>query len=443
MDELIKNKIPTALDLERALIGCLLYDPSKIIPIHEIVDPQDFYDIRYKTIFETLISLTNKKISISIPLLQEELKLQKMEQLTSNQLYNEILQDTTSSIYAYDYAKKIKEKSILRLLLNNCHTIEKNIFDNENDLDKVLEEAERLIFKTLRTKKVSEFKDLPSVLTNVIDIIDNNAKNDSHITGVTTGFIDLNNRTCGLQNSDLILIAARPSMGKTAFCLNLAKSAAISGVTTAIFSLEMSSEQLGHRLLAMESGISVSKLRDSYSLNSEEWTEILNSSDRLSKAKLLIDDSSNISINTLRSKCRKAKLENNLGLVIIDYLQLMSGSGRENRQQEISEISRGLKMLAKELNIPVVALSQLSRAVETRADHRPMLSDLRESGAIEQDADVVMFIYRDEYYNPDTEDKDIAEIIIAKQRNGSIGTLKLGWIGERTKFVDLQQNNKY
>lgn len=438
MSELIKNTIPNAVELERLLIGCLLYDPNKIIPIHELVEPQDFYDIRYKTIFSTLINLAHKKVNVSIPLLQEELKLQKMEQLTSNQFYNDILQDITSSIYAYDYAKKIKEKAILRLLLNNCHTIEKNIYESENDLDKVLEKTEELIFKTLRSKKSSEFKDISLVLIDVIDLIDNNAKNDTHLTGVTTGFIDLDNRTSGFQNSDLILIAARPAMGKTALCLNMARAASMNGVTTAIFSLEMSSEQLGQRLLAIESGINFTKLRESYSLNSQEWSEILTSSDRLSKAKLLIDDSGNVTINALRSKCRKAKLEQNLGLIIIDYLQLMNGNSRENRQQEISEISRGLKLLAKELNIPIVALSQLSRAVEARADRRPMLSDLRESGAIEQDADVVMFIYRDDYYNKDSEEKGVAEIIIAKQRNGATGTVKLRWIGERTKFVDLE-----
>lgn len=439
MEEIIQKKIPCAVDIERSLIGCLLYDPAKIPEIDEIISSDDFYDLKYRIIYSTLLELSQNKVTISIPLLQEELKLKNVKELTSNELYKGIMADVTSSIYAESYAKKIKEKAILRALLNNCQLIEEKIYQSENKVDEVLEYTEDVIFKTLKSKRVTEFKTIAEVLLNVVDMIEENAKHKDNLTGVNTGFIDLNNRTGGLQNSDLILIAARPSMGKTAFCLNLAKSAALSGTTTAIFSLEMSSEQLGNRLLAMESGISASRLRRGRDILTDEWTEILNSSERLIGAKLLIDDTGSITIGELRSKCRKAKLEHNLGLVIIDYLQLMSGRGKENRQQEISEISRGLKLLAKELNVPVVALSQLSRACEARADHHPMLSDLRESGAIEQDADVVMFLYRDEYYNEQTEDKGIAEVIIAKQRNGSTGTVRLGWIAEQTRFVDLEQ----
>lgn len=272
---------------------------------------------------------------------------------------------------------------------------------------------------------------------SVIDKIETAAKHKGTVTGIPTGFYDLDYKTSGFQPSDLILIAARPSMGKTAFVLNLAQHIAVKNhVTTAIFSLEMSKDQLVNRILSMESKVDSQLLRTG-NLSANDWEKLIESAGEISKAPLIIDDTPGISISELRSKCRKMKLENNLGLVIIDYLQLMSGGKRsESRQQEISEISRSLKALAREINAPVIALSQLSRACETRPDHRPMLSDLRESGAIEQDADVVMFIYRDDYYNKDTDKKNISEIIIAKQRNGPIGTVELVWLPNYTKFAN-------
>ena len=441
-ENIIKHEPPHSSDIEKSLLGNLLYDPSKIKTISGILSPDDFYDLRYQIIYKNILDVYSKKLTIDISLLLDELKKENQPEIASNDFLRSIFQEATTSVFAETYANVIKEKSIMRRLISDCDKIKERVYSQQSELNDILEYAEKLIFSIVQNRKSTDFQTISDVILKVISTIEENAQKDGVLTGVTTGFTDLNNRTGGLQNSDLILVAARPAMGKTAFCLNLAKAAASSGVTTAIFSLEMSSEQLGNRLLAMESGLSATKLRLG-DLEIDEWDIVINSSENLLKTKLLIDDTGSINIAELRSKCRKAKLEKNLGLIIIDYLQLMSGRGRENRQQEISEISRSLKLLAKELNVPVVALSQLSRAVEARADHHPMLSDLRESGAIEQDADVVMFLYRDDYYNEDSEEKGVAEVIIAKQRHGSTGTVKLRWIAEQTRFTDLEHSNEY
>lgn len=441
-ENIIKHEVPQSIDIERALIGSLIYDSGKINAVSEIIDVEDFYDLRYRIIYKNILNVYSKMMTLDMTLLIDELKKENQPEIASNEFLRNIFLDATTSVYVETYAKAIKEKSIMRKLLENCDKIKEKVYSQKLQLDEILEYAEKIIFSIVQNRKSTDFQTISDVMIKVLGTIEENSQKKDLLTGVTTGFTDLNNRTGGLQNSDLILIAARPAMGKTAFCLNLAKAAAYSGTTTAIFSLEMSSEQLGNRLLAMESGLSASKLRLG-DLGMDEWDIVINSSENLINAKLLIDDTGSINIAELRSKCRKAKLEQNLGLIIIDYLQLMSGRGRENRQQEISEISRNLKLLAKELNIPVVALSQLSRAVEARADHHPMLSDLRESGAIEQDADVVMFLYRDDYYNEDSEEKGVAEVIIAKQRHGSTGTVKLRWIAEQTRFTDLEIGNEY
>ena len=305
------------------------------------------------------------------------------------------------------------------------------------------ERKKQKIFDLVKNKGNHEYKPIDKVVLEALDKISSAAKNRGAVTGVPTGFKDLDGYLSGLQPSDFVLVAARPSMGKTAFVLNVAENVAIKqGITTAIFSLEMSNVQLVNRMLSLESTVDADKIRKGH-LDSNDWGKLIEGADSIAKSKLIIDDTPGISIAELRSKCRKYKMENNLGLIIIDYLQLMSGSGSgrsEGRQQEVSDISRALKALARELNVPVVTLSQLSRAVEQRPDHRPMLSDLRESGAIEQDADVVMFLYRDDYYNKDTEQKGIAEIIIAKQRNGPIGTVKMAWLPEQTRFADLSRD---
>ena len=306
----------------------------------------------------------------------------------------------------------------------------------------ILEETEKKVFSVVQKRNTGDFVPIRQVVMNAMDKIEKASKNKGAVTGIPTGFIDLDYRTAGLQPSDLILIAARPSMGKTAFVLNIAQHIAFKqNQTVAVFSLEMSKEQLVNRLFSLESKVDSQHIRTGQ-LSDQEWEDLIESAGTIGKSNLIIDDTPGISIAELRSKCRKYKLEHNLSIIMIDYLQLMTGSGRsDSRQQEISDISRSLKALARELSVPVIALSQLSRAVEQRPDHRPMLSDLRESGAIEQDADVVMFIYRDDYYNHDTERKNVAEIIIAKQRNGPIGTVELAWLPNYTQFANLQHDN--
>ena len=319
--------------------------------------------------------------------------------------------------------------------------IANNCYSEKDGLEVILEDTEKRVFDLVQRRNTGDFVPIREVVMNAMDKIEKASHSNGNVTGIATGFIDLDYRTAGMQPSDLVLIAARPSMGKTAFVLNIAQYVAFhSGECVAIFSLEMSTEQLVNRLFAMESKVDSQHLRTG-NLSDLEWEKLIESAGMIGQSKLIIDDTPGISIAEMRSKCRKFKLEMDLKMVIIDYLQLMSGSGRgnESRQQEISDISRSLKALARELQVPVIALSQLSRAVEQRPDHRPMLSDLRESGAIEQDADVVMFIYRDDYYNPDTEKKGIAEINIAKQRNGPIGTVDLVWLPEFTKFANLQK----
>ena len=329
---------------------------------------------------------------------------------------------------------------MLRKLIKVNEEIANTCYLAKERTEDILEETEKKIFDLLQYRSTGDFVPIKQVVLNALDKIEKASKNKGTVTGIPTGFIDLDYKTSGFQPSDLILIAARPSMGKTAFVLNVAQNMAFKeGKTVAIFSLEMSKEQLVNRLFSLESKVDSQALRTE-NLTDEDWAKLIEGAAVVGKSNLIIDDTPGISIAELRSKCRKFKLEHNLGIIIIDYLQLMSGGKRsESRQQEISEISRSLKAVARELNVPVVALSQLSRAVEQRPDHRPMLSDLRESGAIEQDADVVMFLYRDDYYNKDTDKKNIAEVIIAKQRNGPIGTVELVWLPNYTKFANMKK----
>lgn len=338
------------------------------------------------------------------------------------------------------YAGIVAEKSTLRKLIRLNEEIANTCYAGKESLEIILEETEKKIFEVVQKRNTGDFVPIRQVVMNAMDKIEKAAKNKGAVTGIPTGFVDLDYRTAGMQPSDLVLIAARPSMGKTAFVLNIAEHVAFrQNKTVAIFSLEMSKEQLVNRLFSLESKVDSQHIRTGQ-LSDQEWEKLIESAGVIGKSNLIIDDTPGISIAELRSKCRKYKLEHNLSMIIIDYLQLMSGSGRtDSRQQEISDISRSLKAVARELSVPVLALSQLSRAVEQRPDHRPMLSDLRESGAIEQDADVVMFIYRDDYYNHDTDKKDVAEIIIAKQRNGPIGTIELAWLPNYTKFANLEK----
>ena len=333
----------------------------------------------------------------------------------------------------------MKEKSILRKLIHTTKQISEQCYQGKESLDELLDQTEKSIFNIVQNRSTTDFQSISDIVVDAMRSIEAAARSSGEVTGIPTGFFDLDYKTAGFQKNNLILIAARPAMGKTAFVLNIANYIAVKHNTvTALFSLEMSKVDLVKRILSMHSKVDSQKMRKG-NLEDEEWEKLLESTKVVGNSKLIIDDSS-MTIADIRTKCRKFKMERDLGLVIIDYLQLMNAGGRvESRQQEISTISRALKMLAMELNIPIIALSQLSRAVEARPDKRPMLSDLRESGAIEQDADVVMFIYRDDYYNHDSDEPGVAEIIIGKQRSGPTGTVKLGWQPEYTKFVNLQR----
>lgn len=435
--EVLKKRLPQDTDIERKLLGCILLNFQAMIDVMPILSVEDFYDRRYRAVYEIMERLYKRNVDFDINILRSELKSSELEELHGDEFLMQIYAEATSSFFAKSYSEIIKNKSILRRLIKHCEEIQMSAYTSKDEVSVIIEDAEKRIFQLLQNKNTNDFMDMYSVMIEVLSQVEKNAENTSAITGVPTGFRDLDYRTLGLQKSDLVLIAARPSMGKTAFCLNLAGAASKANVPTLIFSLEMSTDQLGTRFLSMESTVESGKIRRG-KLENDEWEKLVNASEELSKRKIYIDDTGSIGISEMRAKCRRAKLDKDIGLVVIDYLQLMSGNGRDNRQQEISEISRGLKLLAKDLDVPVIALSQLSRACESRQDHRPMLSDLRDSGAIEQDADIVMFLYRDDYYHPDTEEPGVAEIIIAKQRQGAVGTVKLGWSGEKTTFYDLE-----
>lgn len=440
MDEaLIKRILPHSDEAERAVIGSMLMDADAIVTASEMITSDDFYQRQYGILFDVMTELYGEDKPVDLVTLQERLKNKDVPpELTSVEFISGILNDVPTSANIKHYAETVAEKALLRRIIWANEEIANTCYLGKEPVDQILEETEKKIFDLLQKKSSDDFVPIRDVVLSVIDKIELAAKHKGTVTGLATGFYDLDYKTSGFQPSDLILVAARPSMGKTAFVLNLAQYIAVKNkVPTAIFSLEMSKDQLVNRLLSMESKVDSQLIRTG-NLSANDWEKLIESAGDISKAPLIIDDTPGISISELRSKCRKFKLENDLGLVIIDYLQLMSGGSKrtDSRQQEISEISRSLKALAREINAPVIALSQLSRACETRPDHRPILSDLRESGAIEQDADVVMFIYRDDYYNKDTDKKNISEIIIAKQRNGPIGTVELVWLPNYTKFAN-------
>lgn len=442
MDEaLIKRILPHNAGAERAVIGSMIMDEEAIVKASELINGDDFYQHQYGILFDVMVELSNAGTPVDLVTLQEALKSRDVPaELYSIEFISELFNSVPTSANVRHYAQVVADKAALRRMIKANEEIANLCYLDKEPVDIIMETTEKRIFELLQKKSSEEFTPVSEVVLTVINKIEAAAKNKGNVTGISTGFYDLDYKTSGLQPSDLVLIAARPSMGKTAFVLNLAQSVAVkSQITTAIFSLEMSKDQLINRVLSMESKVDSQSMRTG-NLGAADWEKLIESAGVISNAPLIIDDTPGISITELRSKCRKMKLENNLGLVIIDYLQLMSGGGRnESRQQEISDISRSLKALAREINAPVIALSQLSRACETRPDHRPMLSDLRESGAIEQDADVVMFIYRDDYYNKDTDKKNISEIIIAKQRNGPIGTVELVWLPNYTKFANKEK----
>jgi len=433
---------PQSVEAEQSVIGSMLIDKEVIPVVMEILKPEDFYRPDHKEIYNVIIELFDKAQPIDLITVSERLKLHgKLELVGGLEYLTNIATDVPTTANVKHYAKIVEEKSLLRKLIKASSDIVEMGFNASEEVSFILDKAEQNIFDILQKRSSQGFVPIKDVLVDTFNKLEELYNNKGHITGIPTGFTDLDYKTSGLHNSDLILIAARPAMGKTAFALNLAQNAAVhSGVPVAIFSLEMSKEQLVNRMLCSEAMVDSTKMKTGQ-LEDSDWQKVARALGPLSEAPIFIDDTPGISITEIRAKCRRLKLEHNLGLVVIDYLQLMQGSKSrsENRQQEISEISRSLKILAKEINIPVICLSQLSRAAETRTDHRPILSDLRESGAIEQDADIVMFLYRDDYYNPDTEKKNIAEIILAKHRSGSTGTIEMVWLGQYTKFANLEK----
>lgn len=432
---------PNDFETEQAVISSMLFDTEGISVAYEILTGEDFYRSQHKVIFNAIISLYSDNEPVDIITLKNKLEsMDSFEQVGGMEYILSLFNIVSTSANVKYYAEIVKEKSVRRKLLDVSKQIHKFSFDNTETVERLLDKTEKLVEDISYDKSSQDFASIGEILNNAIELIEERYKNKNKVIGIETGFADFDMKTSGLQNSDFILIAARPSMGKTAFALNIAQYAAIhKNVTTAIFSLEMSKEQLINRMICSEGLLDSQKIRTG-DLQGDDWYKIIETAGRISEAPIYIDDNSSVTIPELRAKCRKLKKEKNLGLVVIDYLQLMTSSGKiESRQQEISAISRSLKGLARELNVPVIALSQLSRAVEQRKPPKPMLSDLRESGAIEQDADVVCFLYRDEYYNPETEKKGQAEVIIAKQRNGAVGTLDLNWIGKYTKFTSVER----
>ena len=439
-EALIKRVLPHSIEAEQSVIGSMLMDRDAVISASEIITGSDFYQRQYGIMFDAMVELFNEGKPVDLVTLQDRLKEKDVPpEVSSLDFVRDIISIVPTSANVKSYALIVRDKAVLRRLVHTAEEIANACYIGKDPVEDILADTEKSIFNLLQSRGSQEFVPIKQVAINVLEKIEMAYKNQGTVTGVPTGFIDLDYKLSGFQPSDFILIAARPSMGKTAFVLNVVDYVSVRrGLPCMVFSLEMSKEQLVNRMLSMESNVDSQKLRTG-SLTDADWDAVVEGVGVIGGSRLIIDDTPGISITELRSKCRKMKLEHGLSLVIIDYLQLMSGSGRgssENRQQEISEISRSLKALARELQAPVVALSQLSRACETRTDHRPMLSDLRESGAIEQDADVVMFLYRDDYYNKDTDHPNEAEVIIAKQRNGPIGTVNLIWKPEFTKFVN-------
>ena len=437
---LIKRVMPNSMEAEQSVIGSMMMDRDAIVAAMEMLIEDDFYHKQYGILFTAMVELYSSNQPVDLITLQNKLKEKEVpKEVSSLEFVRDLLNTVPTSANIKYYAKIVKDMSVKRRLIRTLEELENDCYSGKDSLEAVLDKTESDIFNILKSRTGGDYVPIRTVVMNALETIENASKQEGRVTGIPTGFIDLDYRTTGQHPNALVLIAARPAMGKTAFVLNIAQHIAFrENLCAAIFSLEMSKEELVNRLFALEANVDAQALRTG-NLTENDWEKLVEGASVVGNSNLIIDDTPGITIGELRSKCRKYKLEHDLKIVIIDYLQLMSGSGRaESRQQEISEISRSLKALARELEVPVVALSQLSRAVEQRPDHRPMMSDLRESGAIEQDADVVMFIYRDDYYNHDSDKKGISEIIIGKQRSGPIGTVELAWLPQYTKFANLE-----
>ena len=440
MEEATLKKLPPHhKESERGVVGAMMLDKDAAVIAIGSLCSEDFYLKECAYVFDAIKQVVEAGEIIEPTTVSNRLlEMNAPAEIASGEYLRNLCMWASTSAIIEQHIDIVKKKSLLRKMIKLCQYTENRCYSESGEADDILEEAEKKVFEITNSRSTSDFVPIRQIIRNAVEKIGIAAKTDGAVTGVATGFTDLDYKTAGLQPSDLVLIAARPSMGKTAFALNIAEHVCLRNKKgVAFFSLEMSKEQIATRLLSLESHVD-SKIIRNGNVSAKDWEGIIEGASIIGESKLIIDDTPGITVGELRSKCRKYKAENeDLSLVIIDYLQLMSGTGRsESRVQEISDISRSLKALARELNIPVIALSQLSRAVEKREDHKPMLSDLRESGAIEQDADVVMFLYRDEVYNPDTEKKNIAEVIIAKQRNGPIGTTELVWIPDLTKFAN-------
>lgn len=433
---------PHDIDAEQAVLGSMLTDKDAVNAAIETLKEDAFYRDDNKAIYQAIINLYSKSEPIDIITLKDELEsMDKFEQVGGYEYLASLPDKVPTTANVQKYIKIVEEKSILRKLIKTANEIIELGYSPTEDVEDIMDGAEKKIFDIMQSKNQKGYTPIKDVLVESFTKLEELYNRKQHITGIPTGFTELDYKTAGLHGSELILVAARPAMGKTAFALNIATNAALRGnAPVAIFSLEMSKDQLVNRILCSEAMVDSNKVRTG-KLEEDDWVKLAGAIGPLSESEIYIDDTPGISVMEIRTKCRKLKMEKDIGLVVIDYLQLVQGSNKRvgSREQEISEISRSLKILAKELNVPVIALSQLSRAVEQRPDHRPMLSDLRESGAIEQDADIVMFLYRDDYYNKESEKKDIAEVIIAKQRGGSTGTVELLWMGNYTKFVNLER----
>ncbi|MCR5715823.1 MAG: replicative DNA helicase [Lachnospiraceae bacterium] len=442
-EAVIKRTMPHSLEAEQSVIGAMMMNREAIMRAAEILTQEDFYNQQYGIVFQAMVELNDEGTAVDIVTLQNRLKEKDLPpEVSSLEFVRNLITAVPTSANIKHYAGIVHEKAIKRKLIRACEEAAESCYAEHEDLNMIMENTEKSVMNIVQKRDTQDFVPIQDVVVEAMSRIEMASKTAGTITGIPTGFIDLDYRTAGLQPSDFILLAARPSMGKTALALNIAQYVAFhEKECVAIFSLEMSKVQLVNRLFSLESRVDSQHIRTG-ELSDHEWEDLIAGSSVVGSSKLIIDDTPGISLPEMRAKCRKFKQEFDLKLIIIDYLQLMSGSGRsDSRQQEVSDISRALKGLARELNVPIISLSQLSRAVEQRPDHRPMMSDLRESGAIEQDADVVMFIYRDDYYNHDTDKKNVAEVIIAKQRNGPIGTIELAWLPNYTKFANLQKNS--
>jgi len=441
-ENFIKRIQPHNEEAERSVLGAMLMDRDAIVEAEDILVKEDFYQRQYGILFEAMVELYREGKAVDLITLQNKLKEKDLpEAFGGLDFFRDLVDLVTTSANIREYAQIVHDKATLRALIKLTEEIGNDCYLGKEDTATIMEKTEREVFGLLQNRnKMADFLPIQEIVLNTLNSIEEASKTKGRITGIPTGFRELDYKLTGLHPSELILVAARPAMGKTAFALNVAQYAAFrDNRKVAIFSLEMSREQLVTRLMASEAMVDSQLIRTG-ELKDSDWEKLLEGAALIGNSQLIIDDTVS-SLTEIRSKCRKYKQTYGIELVVIDYLQLMSGSNsrrNESRQQEISEISRGLKVLAKELQIPIIALSQLSRAVEARQEHKPMLSDLRESGAIEQDADVVMFLYRDEYYNPDSEKKNLAEVIVAKQRNGSTGSIELVWLGQYTKFANKE-----